>query len=72
MEALRVNRFGFGVRMYKMITLCIQHSLYSAFAPLLGIWMGKIIKITKRAIRIMTNSKRNAHMDPLFETLKLL
>ena len=61
------------VRLEMTFVVCLrqQGTLYSAFAPLLGIWMGKIIKITKRAIRIMRNSKHNAHMDPLFETLKL-
>ena len=62
------------VRLEITFVVCLrqQGRLYSAFAPLLGIWMGKIIKITKRAIGIMSNSKHNAHMDPLFETLKLL
>ena len=62
------------VRLEMTFVVCLrqQGTLYNAFAPLLGIWMGNIIKITKRAIRIMTNSKHNAHKDPLFENLKLL
>ena len=32
----------------------------------------RISKLQKRAIRIMTNSKYNAHTDPLFKSLKLL
>ena len=32
----------------------------------------RLSKLQKRAIRIMTNSKYNAHTDPLFKSLKLL
>ena len=32
----------------------------------------RLSKLQKRAIRIMTNSKYNAHTDPLFKILKLL
>ena len=32
----------------------------------------RLSKLLKRAVRIMTNSKYNAHTDPLFKSLKLL
>ena len=32
----------------------------------------RLSKLQKRAIRVMTNSKYNAHTDPLFKSLKLL
>ena len=32
----------------------------------------RLSKLQKRAVRIMTNSKYNAHTDPLFKSLKLL
>ena len=37
-----------------------------------GFEWGRLSKLQKRAIRIMTNSKYNAHTDPLFKSLKLL
>ena len=38
----------------------------------LRLWMGSHIKVTKRALRIMINSKYNSHNEPLFKRLHLL
>ena len=37
-----------------------------------GFEWGRISKLQKRALRIMTNSKYNAHTEPLFKQLHLL
>ena len=43
----------------------------------MGYWLGvfahgRLIKIQKRVIRIITRSKYNAHTEPLFKTLGIL
>ena len=37
-----------------------------------GFGHGRLIKIQKRVIRIITRSKYNAHTEPLFKTLGIL
>ena len=37
-----------------------------------GFRMGRLVKLQKRAVRIITCEKYNAHMDPLFKKLSLL
>ena len=37
-----------------------------------GTWAHKLFTLQKKAIRIITNSKYNAHTDPLFKALKIL
>ena len=37
-----------------------------------GYECNRLFKLQKRALRIMTNSKYNAHTEPLFKDLKLL
>ena len=37
-----------------------------------GFECNRLVKLQKRALRIMTNSKYNAHTEPLFKDLKLL
>ena len=38
----------------------------------LGFECNRLFKLLKRALRIMTNSKNNAHTEPIFNDLKLL
>ena len=37
-----------------------------------GFEWNRIFKLQKRALHIMTNSKYNAHTEPLFKELKML
>ena len=39
---------------------------------MLGFEWGRLVKLQKRAVRIITNSKYNAHTEPLFRDLHLL
>ena len=38
----------------------------------MGLWFQPYLQIAKKALRIMTCSKYNAHTDPIFKKLKLL
>ena len=45
---------------------------YSIWDNVLGFEWGRLTKLQKRALRIITNSKYNAHTEPLFKDLYLL
>ena len=56
--------------------LSIYHSIFCNPLELWTAFMGytckSSFKITKKAVRIMSNSEYLAHSEPLFKTLKLL
>ena len=51
-------------------SLILPHLQYSILAW--GFRMGRLDKLQKRAVRIITRSKYNSHTDPLFRKLNLL
>ena len=51
-------------------SLILPHLQYSILAW--GFKMGRLEKLQKRAVRIITRSKYNSHTDPLFKKLNLL
>ena len=58
-----------------MHTLCFGLGEFSQLHFSILIWgfsLKKIIKLQKRAIRVVSNSKYNSHTEPLFKKLKLL
>jgi hypothetical protein len=53
-------------------SLFIPHLTYGIMAWSKSPHSSQIVKIQKKAVRIITNSKYNAHTDPLFHKLKIL
>ena len=51
-------------------SLILPHLQYSILAW--GFYADRLFKLQKRAMRIITNSKYNAHTEPLFKKLNLL
>ena len=72
MEACSLRAIGEIEHILILIPLMICHRMGSKSNNNWGFEWDRISKLQKRALRIMTNSKYNAHTEPLFKQLRLL